>query len=184
MSRQPHAARVPKAPTRHDIACSVVLAIACAVTYLVLVDGVGPILSETRESREIGAMWAVVSTIFVFRVSVSEGLGDARTRLSATVMSLVVCLVYLLIFPVTAIGIGVVIGVGSLLAAALGRPQDAVLTGITSTVVLVVADLGSSSARWVQPVLRLLDTGVGIAVGLAAAALAAWVGKLLHRRAN
>ncbi len=58
-----------------------------------------------------------------------------------------------------------------LLAAAVGRPQDAILTGITSTVVLVVADLGRPAPQWEQPLLRLLDTAVGIAFGLLAAAL-------------
>jgi len=160
---------------RHDLVSSLVLGIACGASYLLLAEAVGPALAETPASAEIGAMWAVVSTIFVYRASLADGLEDARTRLAATGMSLVLCLVYLAVLPVTAAGVGVVIALGSLLALGLGRPQDAALTGITSTVVLVVADLGSPSSAWEQPLLRLLDTSIGLAVGLLAAGLVAGV---------
>ena len=136
-----------------------------------MVDGVGRVLSQTRESREIGAMWAVVPTIFVFRSTLTDRLADTRSRLAATVMSLLVCLLYLVFFPVTAVGIALVIGLGSVLAIAPGRPQDTASTGITSTVVLIVADVGRPAPQGVQPLLRLLDTAIGIAVGLCAAAL-------------
>jgi uncharacterized membrane protein YccC len=155
----------------HDLVSSLMLGAACCLTFVLLADGVGPALSETSDSAEIGAMWAVVATIFVFRAHLTDGLGEARTRLAATALSLVVCLAYLLVLPVTAIGIGLVIGAGSLLALAVDRPQDAALTGITSTVVLVVADLGDPSRPWEQPLLRLLDTVIGIAVGLVAVAV-------------
>jgi hypothetical protein len=48
---------------------------------------------------------------------------------------------------------------------ALGRPDDIVTTGITTTVVLVVAALDLKHALE-QPPLRLLDTIVGVAVGV------------------
>ena len=157
--------------SRHDLVSSVLLGAACCATFVLLTDVVGPALSESSASAEIGAMWAVVATIFVFRAHLSDGLGEARTRLVATAMSLAVCLAYLLVLPVTALGIGVVIGAGSLLALVMDRPQDAALTGITSTVVLVVADLGDPATPWEQPLLRLLDTVVGIAIGLVAVAV-------------
>jgi uncharacterized membrane protein YccC len=160
---------------RDDVVCSLVLGLACGVTYAALVAVVGPALSESDESAEIGAMWAVAATIFVYRAHLADGLDDARTRLAATAMSLVLCLAYLLVLPVTPLGIGVVIALGSILALALGRPQDAALTGITSIVVLVVADLGQPADEWQQPLLRLVDTVLGTAVGLGAAAALALV---------
>lgn len=169
------------AVTRTDLVSSLVLGVACGAVYLLMVDGVGRVLSQARESREIGAMWAVVATIFVFRSTLSDRLADTRSRLAATVMSLLVCLVYLVFFPVTAVGIAFVIVLGSVLAIAAGRPQDAALTGITSTVVLIVADLGRPAPQWVQPLLRLLDTAIGIAVGLCAAALFGWLVRRMGR---
>lgn len=160
-----------------EVASAIVLAVTSAAVYFLLVDVVGPALNESDESAEIGAMWAVVSTIFVFRGTLDARLADTRTRLFATAMSLAVCLTYLLIFPVTAIGIGAVIGAGCLLAALLGHTEDAVLTGITSTVVLVVADLGDPSTAWMQPLLRLLDTAIGIGAGLSAAGVFASIAR-------
>jgi uncharacterized membrane protein YccC len=63
----------------------------------------------------------------------------------------------------------------------LGRPGDAVTAGITTAVIMVVAAVTPQHA-WQQPILRLVDTVVGVAVG----AMAAWTGmqvkKLLSDR--
>jgi len=48
----------------------------------------------------------------------------------------------------------------------LGRREDIVTTGITTTVVMVVAAMSPHDA-WQQPLLRVVDTLVGIAVGIA-----------------
>lgn len=53
----------------------------------------------------------------------------------------------------------------------LGRPGDAVTAGITTAVIMVVAAVSPQHA-WQQPILRLADTVVGVAVG----ALGAWAG--------
>ena len=63
------------------------------------------------------------------------------------------------------------IGLGALVVTLLGRPDDVVTPTITVAVVLVVAGLSPQHA-WEQPILRLFDTAVGIAVGLAFAWLA------------
>jgi hypothetical protein len=58
----------------------------------------------------------------------------------------------------------------------LGRPGDAVTAGITTAVVMVVAAVSPQHA-WQQPILRLADTVVGVAVG----AMAAWTGIRVRR---
>jgi uncharacterized membrane protein YccC len=50
----------------------------------------------------------------------------------------------------------------------IGRPEDVVTAGITTAVVTVVAALSPHNACE-QPLLRVVDTVVGIAVGLGAA---------------
>jgi hypothetical protein len=47
----------------------------------------------------------------------------------------------------------------------LGRRGDIVTTGITTAVVMVVAAMNPEDA-WHQPVLRIVDTVVGITVGI------------------
>ena len=95
-------------------------------------------------------------------------LSAAKARLFATSISFVLCLLYLLILPFSAVGMAVLIGLGALIAILLGRREDVITTGITTAVVMVVAELGPADKDW-QPVLRLLDTVLGIAVGVATA---------------
>jgi uncharacterized membrane protein YccC len=57
------------------------------------------------------------------------------------------------------------IGLGTVIMMLLGRREDIVTTGITTAVVMVVAAISPQDA-WQQPLLRLVDTIVGIAVGI------------------
>jgi hypothetical protein len=67
----------------------------------------------------------------------------------------------------------VVIGLGTIVMMLLGEQGDIVTTGITTTVVLVSAALNPHEA-WHQPILRLVDTVVGIAVGVSCKWLASY----------
>jgi hypothetical protein len=78
----------------------------------------------------------------------------------------VLCFVYLLLFPFQLWGTAALIGVGAVVMSLLGRPDDIITTGITTTVVMVVAAISPEHA-WKQPILRMVDTIVGIAVGVA-----------------
>ena len=63
------------------------------------------------------------------------------------------------------------IGIGTIVVTTMGHPDDTIPTGITIAVVMVVAALSPHDA-WRQPILRLVDTAVGVAVGVAAV----WLG--------
>jgi len=62
----------------------------------------------------------------------------------------------------------VLIGIGMLILTLAGRSEDVVTVGITTAVLLVVAAVSPHNA-WQEPILRLADAGIGIAVGLAGA---------------
>src|SRR5262249_27561532 len=131
-----------------------------------------------RPDDMLAGMWAAVATVFVFRDSRANSLSAGFDRLLATCVSFALCLVYLLIFPFTVLGMAVVIGLGTVIIALLGRRGGYVATGITSVVVLVVAGMEPVNA-WQQPILRLVDTVIGIAVGVACK----WIGSLIFYRA-
>jgi uncharacterized membrane protein YccC len=86
-------------------------------------------------------------------------------------VSFALCLAYLAFFPFTPWGLAILVGLSVLVTALIGRPGDEITAGITTTVVMVVAGLSPHEA-WRQPVLRLADTAIGVAVGL----VAAWLG--------
>ena len=106
-------------------------------------------------------MWAVVAVVFVFRDTRAHALSAGIARLIATGVSFALCLPYLLLFPFTPVGLAILLGIGTLVMALLDRRDDIVTTGITTAVVMVVAAMSPQTA-WQQPLLRLVNTVVGM----------------------
>jgi uncharacterized membrane protein YgaE (UPF0421/DUF939 family) len=152
-----------------DFAYAAVMAVACLISYRVSTYALSWFVEEPSEL--LGGMWAVVATVFVFRDTRVNSLSAGLGRLSATLVSFALCLAYLLIFPFTSVGMAALIGIGTLVMMLLGRRDDIITTGITTAVVMVVAGMSPLDA-WHQPLLRLFDTVVGIATGVACK----WIG--------
>jgi uncharacterized membrane protein YccC len=145
-----------------------VLSLSSLLSYWLTTHLLTGVLSISGDDDILGGMWSVVSTIFVYRYSQQESVHAALSRLTATSISFMLCLAYLLIFPFNVFPMAAMIGVSAILLPILHRPDDAMTTGITIAVVMVVAALNPHDA-WREPVLRLLDTALGVAVGFAAA---------------
>lgn len=159
------------------ISYGVLLAACCLFSYklitrLLMVSGFVP-----RDDELLGGMWAVIATIFVLRRSYEESAKAALLRTSATFLSFALCLVYLLIFPFRIWGVVALIAIGAIVLDLIGRSEDVITASITTTVVMVVAAISPEHA-WKQPVLRLIDTIIGIVVGIAGA----WIGSKLVTR--
>jgi uncharacterized membrane protein YccC len=144
------------------------LAAACLLTYWLTTHALASVHSLSKADDVLGGLWAVLATLFVYRESHRQSLAAAVSRASATLVSFALCLIYLLLFAFHPLGLAVLIGVGTFLLMAVGREEDVITAGITTTVVLVAAALSPHDA-WEQPILRLADTAVGIAVGVGAA---------------
>jgi hypothetical protein len=71
-------------------------------------------------------------------------------------ISLTLCLSYLLLLPITPFGMAALIFIGSLVTTSLGRRDEIGLTAITTAVVMIVAASDSQNA-WQQPLLRLVE---------------------------
>src|SRR3981189_1192074 len=158
-----------------DVAYALNMAIACLITYWIMTHTLSRFVDVTSEF--LGGMWAVAATVFVFRETRLRSLSAGTARLIATCVSFALCLLYLLLFPFTPVGMAVLIAVGTAVMALLGRRDDIVTVGITTVVVMVVAAMSPVDA-WQQPVLRLADTIVGIAVGVAGK----WVASFLFSK--
>jgi hypothetical protein len=147
------------------------LAVCCFLSYKIITDLLALSRFAARDDELLGGMWAVVATIFVFRYSYDESVRAALGRISATLFSFVLCLIYLLIFPFRPWGLAVLLAIGAIVLELVGRSEDIITADITTAVVLVVAGISPQHA-WKQPILRLLDTLVGIAVGIVGARIA------------
>jgi uncharacterized membrane protein YccC len=146
-----------------DLVYAVEMAIACAISYWIMTSGLARFVD--KPSDFLGGMWAAVATVFVFRDTRSTSMSAGLSRLMATCVSFGLCLIYLSLFPFQPVGLTALIGIGTVVMMLLDRREDIITTGITTTVVMVVAAMSPQDA-WQQPILRLIDTIVGIAVGI------------------
>ena len=158
-----------------DIAYAVDLAIACLITYWVTVFALPRLVGWP--STPVGVLWAVISTVFVYKDTRANTLSAAIARLIATFASFVLCLAYLWLLPATTIGMAALIAIGVLLMIFIGRRDETNLTAITIAVILIVAASDPQEAR-LQPLLRLIDTILGVTVGVACK----WLGSFVYFR--
>jgi hypothetical protein len=172
MARQP-------GDVRHIFFHGFTLSILCAISYSAITQILAQMFSISRDDDLLGGMWAVVATIFVYRYGYEQSAGAALPRMAATFLSFALCFVYLLFFPFHVWGMAAVIGSGAVAMALLGRPDDIITTGITTAVVMVVAAISPDHA-WRQPILRVVDTLVGVTVGV----VGAWISQLPLLRAG
>ena len=152
-----------KKPSAWEIVYSIAMALACLASYTVMTR----LLNDAVEGRAdlVGGMWAAVSTAFVFRDSRQHSLSAGAGRLIATSVSFALCLPYLWFLPANVVGMAALLAAGTLLMVLLDRHEDIITTAVTTIVVMVVA-LQSPEDAWQQPLLRLFDTMVGIAMGV------------------
>jgi len=147
------------------------LAVACLISYWLTTRVLSLVYSVSTADDALGGLWAVIATVFLFRDSYNRSLAAAVSRMAATLVSFALCLAYLAFLPFYPWGLAILVGLSVLVTAVIGRPGDEITAGITTAVVMVAASLSPHDA-WRQPILRLADTAIGVAVGL----VAAWLG--------
>ena len=143
------------------------LAISCLISYWLITNILAREYSVSRDNDLLGGMWAVIATIFVFRYRILQSGRAAISRTLATFLSFALCFLYFLIFPFNVFGMVALIWIGTVILCLIGNSEAIVTTAITTAVVFVVAGISKGPA-WIQPILRLVDTSVGIIVGLLA----------------
>ena len=159
----------------YNIVYSIAMALACLISFWIMTHLLTTVV--VRDDDLLGGMWAAVAAAFVFRdTGRAQGLVFPDTgrasfsagvaRLVATSVSFALCLVYLSLARPSASGMALVLAVGTVVLLLIGRRDEIITTAITTIVVMVVAILNPADALN-QPLLRLMDTVVGIAVGVA-----------------
>src|SRR5246127_3932893 len=146
-----------------DIIHALEMAMASAISYGISTYGLAPFVDRDPDFR--GGMWAAVAAMLVFRDTRASSVSRGLSLLIATCVSFALCLLYLLLFPFQPLGMAAVIGIGTVVMILSRRREDIITTAITTAVVMVVAAMSPQNA-WMQPLLRLVDTIVGIAVGI------------------
>ena len=143
---------------------AIAMAVACVLSYWIMTRLLNPFVA--RDDDLLGGMWAAVASAFVFRDTSRASLSAGVARLIATFVSFSLCLIYLLLARPTPLGMALVLAAGTIILVLFHHRDDVMTTAITTIVIMVVAILNPAGALS-QPVLRLIDTAVGIAVGMA-----------------
>jgi membrane-bound ClpP family serine protease len=125
---------------------SVVLAIACLITYMLVTDILSRVYALSRADDLIGGLWAVIATVFVFRDSYRCSASAAVSRIAATAVSFVLCLAYFAFLPFHVWALALLIGLSMLAVYLIGRPGDAAAAAITTAVVLVAGAMSPQHA--------------------------------------
>jgi uncharacterized membrane protein YccC len=154
-----------KRPSAWDLVYSIAMALACLISYTTATKLLHVEFEGHRDL--VGGLWAAVSTAFVFRDSRQHSLSAGVGRLIGTSVSFALCLPYLWFITPTVAGMGILLAAGTLVMLVLERRDDIIVTAVTTIVVMVVAIVEPTDA-WKQPLLRLLDTIIGILIGVAA----------------
>jgi hypothetical protein len=173
---------VTTTPFRAVVAYHAVLGSTCAAVFVLTTTVLGRLVAEPSETRSVGAIWAVVATIYVFHESAADRRRALVSRFAATALSFVLCEIYVLLLPFAVWGLAIAVAVGGVVVTLLGRPEDAGLTAITTTVVLGVVSAAPHEQVWAQPLLRLVDTAFGALIGFGVASLRGAAGRALADR--
>ena len=150
---------------------STALALACLATFWLAGTILTHLYVVPRPDHLLGGMWAVIATIFVYRESYTRSRSAAVSRMAATSVSFVLCLIYLIFLPFHAWAMAVLIGLSVPVTTLAGRPGDSITAAITTTVVMVLAAVSPHDA-WQQPIFRFADTLIGVVAGITAVSIA------------
>lgn len=131
-------------------------------------------------SSLVGGLWATISAIIVLEVSHYETITSAKNRLIGSFIGAVLSGIYLWLFPFTAIGFTVTIGVGVLVCFILKVPQAVKLTGITISVVVIVSTITEDLHPVNNAGLRFIESAIGTGV----AVLVAYITYLLRKHSQ
>jgi uncharacterized membrane protein YccC len=156
----------------YTVVHAITMALACLISYWVMTALLNPLVA--KDDDLLGGMWAAIASAFVFRDTGQATLLAGACRLVATFVSFTLCLIYLWFAKPSTWGMALILTVGTLMMVLLHRRDEIITTGITTIVVMVVSILNPADALN-QPLLRLIDTVVGLSVGVACNSAAVFV---------
>jgi hypothetical protein len=82
-----------------EVAYVTVMAVACAISYLMTSRLLDPLVD--RGDSLLGGMWGAIADVFVFRATREDSVAAGMSQLIATSVSFVIVSIYVARFPVT-----------------------------------------------------------------------------------
>src|SRR5258708_33124885 len=97
-------------PSSREVAYAAGMGIACLVTYWVMTSLL-PGLTGTS-STPVAIIWAVISAAFVYKDTRTHSMSAGISRLIGTLISVVLCSAFLLLFRPSPTGMAILIAIG------------------------------------------------------------------------
>lgn len=120
-------------------------------------------------SAQFGALWAAVSGIVVLQDGVVETRHAAMLRVWGSLVGVLVAAGYLMLLPVSALGLALAAGVAALAATVLRHRDGGRLAAITVTVMLLLDEMNPGLHPLVAVSLRFFESCLGAGLALAIA---------------
>jgi Fusaric acid resistance protein-like len=106
----------------------------------------GKVAKRPTTDDLLGGLWAVIATVFVCRFSHHQSTAAAVSGVAATLVSFALSLIYLLFLPFHLWALAALIGASALAAALIGRPGEAITTGIIHSRTYLAGQSGRAPA--------------------------------------
>ena len=130
----------------------------------------------------VGGLWAVISAIIVLETTHKETFASAKNRLIGTFIGALVSGVYLYYFSFSILGFIIAVAVGALICFLFNLQKSVKLTGITISVIMIVATLEKGIHPFLNAGLRLAESAIGTGIAVLVALLALYIENISARK--
>jgi len=150
------------------LSSAILFALVSVVSFALafFITGYAP---EDADTRMIGAMWAMISAIVVMQDTRSATISTAWLRILGSLIGAVFSALYLVFFPFSIVGMGVLIGLVVLVCELLHLPGHLRLAGLTAGIVLVISAVNPDIPPVINAATRFFEVIIGSSVAVAAA---------------
>lgn len=120
----------------------------------------------------VGGLWAVISAIIVLEATHKETFTSAKNRLVGTFIGAFVSGIYLYFFSFSIFGFIIAVAVGALICFLFDLQKSVKLTGITISVIMIVATIEKGIHPFLNAGLRFAESAIGTGIAVLVALLA------------
>lgn len=151
-----------------SLSTAVQFALVSAISFSLALF-VAAVVPESGDTAMIGAMWAMISAIIVTQDTRSATLSTAWIRILGSLIGAVLSAIYLLLFPFSIVGMGILIGVVVIICELLRLPGYLRLASLTAGVIIVISVVNPDIPPVVNAATRFFEVIIGSTVAIAAA---------------
>lgn len=117
----------------------------------------------------VGGLWAVISGIIVIESTARDTLLSAKIRIIGSLTGAIISGIYLFFFAFSVYGYGICIAFGVLICYILRVQHSIKLTGITISVVLIIATIEKDLHPIINAGLRFAESAIGTGIAISVA---------------